>query len=178
MAASVVGVNKGFRAAKLVGGLSMPCWEFKEAAGQSFKAGAPVIFSSGGSTIEIAGADPTVIVGVAAHAASGVTNATCRVLPAVPGAVFQGVYGGSSNPHTLAQADVGDVCGLAVAASGAWHLDADDTAVATVRARIVGLVDPAGTTDGEVLFIFLTYTINTTGPVVYPVTIWGYTAAP
>lgn len=179
MAASVVSVNKSLRVSKLVGGLSFPAWEFKEAATQSWKAGAPIIFTSGGSTVEIGGADPSSIIGIAAHNASGTTNATCRVYPAVPGAVFQGVLGGSSNPHTLAQADVGDVFGIVAAASGAWHLDADDTAVANVRARVIGLVDAVGTTDGEVLFIFLNYVQDTdTSPyTVTPVTIWGYGAA-
>lgn len=175
MAASVVSVNKSIRPAKFVGGLGFPTWEFKEAAAQSFKAGAVVIFTAGGSTVEQGGADASSIVGIAAHNASGTTNATCRVHPALPGAVFQGVLGGSANPHTLAQADVGDIYGLVAAASGAWHVDFDETTHANCRVRIIGLVDPVGTVDGEVLFVFLT-TVEKTNATT-PVTIWAASEA-
>jgi len=175
MPASNPGKEKSFKVAKIYGG-NEHFWKFSEAASQSFKAGAVLVMSSG--LVAEGSADPTSIVGIAAHDAVGTANSDVLVVPALPGVVFRGVLGGSTNPHTLAQSDVGKVYGIFKAASGAWLVDADDSAVANVRVRIVSLVDAVGTSDGEVLFHFLTYTQDTdSGDDAVPVTIWGGYAA-
>lgn len=152
---------RSLSAAPGLGTHSHPSITFKEAAAQTFVKGTPVVFTAGGSTIEQDTSDPQPIVGVAEHAASGTTNDPVRVVPAIPGLLFQGILGnGDLTDYTLAQTDVGDVYGLARdATAGAlgWFVDKQETT--NVRVRVVGLKDPAGTVNGRVYFTFLTVAV-------------------
>lgn len=152
--------SQSFRPAKMVGGNEV-AFTFLEAASQSFKEGAVLVWSSG--KVAEGGTDPSSIVGVAAHEASGVTDSAVMVYPALPNVVYRGVLTTASTAHTLAQANLGAVFGIAKGTDGAWFVDQSDTAAANVRVRIVGFVDPVGTSDGEVLFTFLTYTQSGSG---------------
>src|SRR3990170_2765324 len=142
---------------------SHPSITFKEAASQTFKKGCPLVFTSGGATVEEDTSDPAGIVGIAEEDATGTTNNPVRVVPAIPGLLFDGILGnGDLSDYTLLAADVGDVYGLVRDGTNlGWFVDKQDTAVATVRVRVVGLKDPAGTVNGRVYFVFLLGTQDT-----------------
>jgi hypothetical protein len=166
MALTVNGA-RSLRVTKGLGTHSHPMIAFREAASQTFKKGCPVVFTSGGSTVEEDTTDPQPIVGVAEHDASGTTNANVLVSPAFPGVQFEGILGnGDLTDYTLAAADVGDLYGLARDATNlGWFVDKQDTT--NVRVRVTGLKDPAGTVNGRVYFTFLTVAVigGTTTPI-------------
>lgn len=165
--ALVVKAAASLRAAPGLGTHSHPSITFKEAASQTFVKGCPVVFTSGGSTVEEDTSDPQPIVGIAEHAASGTTSDPVRVVPAIPGLIFEGFLGnGDLTDYTLLAADVGDVYGLARDATNkGWFVDKQDTT--NVRVRVVGLKDAAGTVNGRVYFTFLTVAVigGTTTPI-------------
>jgi hypothetical protein len=180
MALAVDG-NNSLKPGPGLGTHSHPSITFNEAASQTFVKGCPVVFTSGGSTIEQDTTDPAPIVGITAEAASGTTNDPVRVYPAIPGLLFEGILGnGDLTDNDLDATDVGDVYGLAYDSTNfGWFVDKQDIAVATVRVRVMGLKDAAGTTNGRVYFSFLTVTQDndaTPTPLI-PVTIFGYAAA-
>ena len=178
MALSVSGANS-LKPSKGLGLHSTPSITYLEAASQTFVKGTPLVFTSGGSTVEQDTSDPAPIVGIAEHAASGTTNDPVRVVPAIPGKVFEGILGnGDLTDYTLAQTDVGDVYGLARDATNlGWFVDKQDTAVANVRVRVVGLRDAAGTVNGRVYFVFLIATQDTDDQILIPTTIYAHAAA-
>lgn len=62
-------------------------WDYAEAASQSYKAGAPLKFSSGGMAIISSVSSPT-IAGIAVSAATGVTAATAPVVVPLANCLF------------------------------------------------------------------------------------------
>lgn len=104
---------------------------YPEAASASFKKGEPVIAVTGGTVfgrtrIGIAANQPTtLIVGIAAADASGVTDAMCPVWLAKPDAEFQMLYKAA---QASAFGDFGT--GLAILKDGTnviWYMDNTDT---------------------------------------------------
>jgi len=160
MALTVKGAQS-LRPAPGLGTHSHPTIIFKEAAAQTFKKGCPVVFTTGGTTVEEDTSDPQPIVGVADANASGTTSNDIPVVPALPGLLFEGILGnGDLTNYTLLAADVGDVYGLArdaTAGNLGWFVDKQETT--NVRVRVVKLKDAAGTVNGRVYFTFLTVAV-------------------
>lgn len=159
--ALVVKAANSLNAGPGLGTHSHPSITVPEAAAQTFKRGCPLVFTAGGSTVEEDTSDPQPIVGIAEQDASGTTNDPVRIVPAIPGVLFEGVLGnGDLTDYTLLAADVGDVYGLArdgTAGRLGWFVDKQDTT--NVRVRVVALKDPAGTVNGRVYFTFLTVAV-------------------
>ena len=136
MALTVNGA-KSLRPAPGLGTHSHALLKFSEAAAQTFLKGCPVVFTSGGTTVEEDTSDPQPIVGVADHNASGTTSDPVLVVPAIPSYTFDGILGnGDLTDYTLLAADVGDVYGLARDATNkGWFVDKQETTNVRVRAR-------------------------------------------
>lgn len=93
-----------------------------EAAGQTYKAGAPLEYSSG--TIIEAQADSVIIIGIAAKDATGVTGATVPFFTILPGETFEFTC---DDGGTFDAADVGGQYGLKKdAGTGAWYIDTSE----------------------------------------------------
>ena len=182
MALSVSGAN-GFRVAKHLGLHSTPTVEFEEAASGDWKKGGVLVFSSGLVTEPAYNANPTQIVGIAENAATGTTNANCRVIPAIPGTViFSGhISDDITGNYTTVEANVGTCYGILQDATNlGWYIDAGTSTVADCRVRVVGFHDPVGTSNGRVYFTFLGVVYDTDGGAdsVQVVSTWaGYEAA-
>jgi len=176
------------RAVRVLGGYDIPhSSENEEAATQTYKAGAPLVFSSGTLT-EGTSDTLTGIVGIAENdgqnlAAAGFYTGTTTtfgqtvsivgapnqgplVALALPNVVFQGHLAGttSSDPNTatsLAIADIGVTYDIVKATtSKLWYVDR--TSTGNKRVVVVGLKDAVGTVSGVVYFMFLltaTFTI-------------------
>lgn len=157
--------------------------KFKEAASQTFKAGAPVKVVSGLITECIApaaGSDAEVIVGIALQDGQNVTTKPLTtVAPCCPcgDAVFEGILGNTADDLYALTADDGDVGKAAALAKDAtnlgWYVNAttaalDASAIANARVRVVGYKDPAGTVNGRVYFVFLVQGVNNAGNAAVP----------
>jgi hypothetical protein len=125
----------------------------KEAASQTFKKGAIVVYSSG--YVAEAGSDPSYILGVALNAGHNGAAGAYKTLVALAhdSNTFVANVKGSGNANKTAQSDVGAAYGIVSDTNGEWFVDKDDTT--NVRVRIIDLVDPAGTENGKVLVKFL-----------------------
>jgi hypothetical protein len=126
-----------------------------EAASCTFKAGAPLVNSSGSLAEATTGTTgyAGLIVGFALGPATGVTGAQILYTPAVQGIAFQGTVDGTlvatNAPGTGSVAQTGVYGGIGLqkdAASGLWYLCTTGTA----SFIIVGLVSPASTVNGRV----------------------------
>lgn len=120
-----------------------------EAASQSFKAGAPVINSSG--KVAILGTDGIAsIIGFATHDASGTTDTATSIIPVYGGPIeFEAnLENSSSGDYALTQADLFASYGLVKTSGGLWYIDQAETTHKSVV--IVGLVDAVGTTQARV----------------------------
>lgn len=127
----------------------------KEAASQTFKAGALVVYSSG--YVAEAGDDPSLILGVALSAGHNSSTAgqykVAVALAHDSNTFIANVTGGSGNgANKCVETDRGAAYGV-VAASGEWFVDKSETTA--TRVRVIDLVDPAGTPNGRVLVKFL-----------------------
>jgi hypothetical protein len=169
--ALVVKEAASFRVAQGVGSHSHASFTFREAASQTFKKGAPLVFSgavnTGGNTVAEGGTDPTLIVGIAEEA--GENNAVAgakkvRCTPLLGDYVFEGILGnGDTTDYTLAVTDIGDVYGITKAADSGWFVDKQKAAIfgaGSVRVRVIGLKDAAGTVNGRVYFVFLDFVFD------------------
>lgn len=136
---------------------STPTMQGVEAAGQTFKAGALLIFSSGSLAIATSGDDlPTLgaIAGVACEAATGTTGNAVLFIPAIPGIEFEGTFDHAAGTEVSAQGDVGAKFGLTLdASSGFFFVDHDDTT--DDRVVVTGFKDALGTTSSRCYFMFL-----------------------
>jgi hypothetical protein len=121
------------------GDLSAPMQQsFLEGASQSFEAG-ELVYKNGASNIVICGADPAVILGMAATAASGTTGADIKVnllkssyIVSMPIASSTGVVGDSD--------DVVEGTGYGIESiNNIWHVSVADTSNdrVVVRKKIV-----------------------------------------
>jgi len=134
---------------RMEGLASTPLRSGIEAAGQTWKAGAPLI-SSSGKLAEAADDVVTGIVGFATTDASGVTDTPVDYVPAVEGIAFEATLEDQSGgDYALTQANLYLSYALRATAGGLWYLDQNDTPNAA--ATVIQLVDPIGTVQGRVI---------------------------
>jgi hypothetical protein len=145
-----------FCIAPLLGLAAVPVVEMVVTASQTFLAGAVLIDGGSAGTVSEGGANPTGIVGIAVE---GVTSSAAgdviRVIPALPGIVFEGrLLGNAAADYTLTQTDVFVEFAIVEDASGYWYLDQSVTG-ANGRARVIGLGESAvGDVNARVQFVF------------------------
>jgi hypothetical protein len=124
-----------------------------EAAGQTWKKGAPLKYVAGMLT-EIAEADVTGIAGIALGDATGVTGKQANYCPAMTGCVFEAEFSDLTDGlNTPTQAIVGEDFGLNKAGDGDWFID-NDEAAAELSVVISGFKDAVGTVNPVVFFHF------------------------
>jgi hypothetical protein len=117
------------RAVKTLSGLTFPTQDFPEAATQTFKAGAPVVLSSG--YLQECGADPALVMGIASRngqngASAGLKRQT--VILAHPDVLFLGNLDNGSAGTASAATDIGKKYGIAKhGGTGHWYVDSTDT---------------------------------------------------
>jgi len=153
------------KAARTLGGLDIPLESLPEGASKTFKAGAVVVYSSGG--ISEASNDPStaVIVGVACQdgqnlSSLGVANTpppytspNTLVALAMPGVIFEANCDDTTQTLALTQAMVGGQFSIEKdGSSGLWFIDQSDAGNKVVT--IVALKDAVGTVNGRVYFVF------------------------
>ena len=145
--------KQSIKFSRCLGVPSMPSLPGKEAAGQTWKAGAPLKSVAGLLTI-IAEGDVAGIVGVALANASGVTGKKANVCPALNGCIFEAEFSDlTDGSNTPTQAIVFEDFGLNVTGDGKWFID-NDEAGAEQTVMVVGLKDPVGTVNPIVYFVF------------------------
>jgi len=135
---------------------------YVEDATETFKTGAPLFFNAG-KVAEITDpvGDTEQIVGIATEDSSGTTSDPVVVAPALPGLVFEAVFGNVADDlYALLAADVGKLCALRRDATNkSWYLGANDAhatnPVAGAGCRVVALKDAVATVNGKVYFVFL-----------------------
>lgn len=144
-----LGVGNSLRVARYNGLSFEPVHSGIEAATQTWKKGAPLVYASGKLTEATDAADQAAMAGMAAHVASGVTDTAVKYVPFIPGVVFEvTLMTGAEADFTLVQTNIGLAYGIAKAVSGAWFLDNADTT--NPEFRVVGFKDPVGTVNGRV----------------------------
>lgn len=120
-------------AANLFGQNNAPIWHGIEAAGQTYKRGAPLINSSG--SLATAADEPSAgtVIGIANAAATGTTGSDVPFTPVFNGIIFEctaDVASGTSvtGTGTIAQADIWNYFDLSLdTTSGFWYLDQAET---------------------------------------------------
>lgn len=123
---------------------------FPEAATQSFKKGELVILASG--KVTVAGANPTGILGVAAHDASGITDNPVNVYIANLDTIF---VANLSTGIASAITQVGARFGVTKVGTN-WHVDTAKTgATERVVVKKLDSRDAVGDTQGRVHVVFL-----------------------
>jgi hypothetical protein len=140
---------------------SMPTHFAPEGASKTHVKGALLIQSSG--VLTEAGANPTDVVGVAAHAGrNGSSGVRSFYLPPLDGCIFVGSIdtGAGEGTGTCIATDVGAEYGVTKTALtganlGKWYVDKNKTG-ADARVRVVELIDAVSTVQGRVAFKFLT----------------------
>lgn len=127
---------------------------FPEGASQTFIVGdvlALILTADKGDKVGKAGADPAVIVGVAAEKASGTEGTKIAVWVADEEGEFQAHV---QDTGALDADDVGDAFGIVEDTTNKiWRVDRSDTTA--TRVRIVKLLDLAADVNGRVVFKFL-----------------------
>lgn len=138
---------------------STPSMVQGEGASQTFKKGAILVNGSAGNvgTVVEAGADPTLILGIAES--NGGNNATVggaeqRFVPALPHCTFEGTLDDNTGTYALVAGDKNKKYGVAKDANGIWYIDQTDTTNTVVL--ITDFKDPVGTQAARVYFKFLT----------------------
>ena len=123
-----------------------------EASGQSYKAGAVVIASSGKVATAV-NAQVTVILGLADKKAAGVVDSEVVLLPSI-GLEFEATLEDQAvGDLPLAQAHLFAQFGLRVTSGGLWYINFNDTS--NKAATVIALVDPVGTVQGRVRAKFI-----------------------
>lgn len=143
-------------------GLAIPMWTWPVDSAAAWVRGAVVIDDGGGELTE-GGADPTLIAGIATSTYPPTNEYATDIgkfIPALPGLQFEGSVddNGDLGNGAVAATDLGKTYGLTQDSAGIWYVDkgkavGDDAAA--VRVRVTKLIDPAGTTQGRVRFVFL-----------------------
>lgn len=140
-------------------------WESLEGQLQTFRAGAPLVFSSG-ALVE-ASADPNMIAGLAlrpgqnlAGTGSGALLKKTQYAPLLPGTIIEGNIVGSATEvaYVLRGSAVGLVCGIIKRTAEAltpWAIDANERRSTAVNVRIIGMKDASGDINGRVYAIVL-----------------------
>jgi hypothetical protein len=129
--------------------------KFPEGASQTFKKGYMLKFGADAGAenrVIVVGADPTLVIGVAAQDASGTTDAEVAVWLAEPGVEFLGVVQdtGALDQTNLAAAGYGMV---ADATNTIHRVDLTETTAKVVH--ITELIDADADVNGRVAFQFL-----------------------
>jgi len=128
---------------------------FPEGASQTFKKGYMLKFGADAGAenrVIVVGADPTLVIGVAAQDASGVTDAPVPVWLAEPGVEFIGVV---QNTGALDQTQLG-AAGYGMVADGSNLIHRVDLSETTTKVvHITELIDADGDVNGRVAFQFL-----------------------
>jgi hypothetical protein len=145
---------------RLEGITSMPTHFYPEGASKTHVKGAPVVLSSG--LLQEAGADPTTVVGIAAHAGrNGASGLRSYVTPPDENVTFVGSIdtSASEGTGTVAAAQLGAEYGITKTALtgvnlGKWYVDTNKTG-GSARVKVVELIDPVNTVLGRVGFKFL-----------------------
>lgn len=153
MAGTVV---MGFHPRRVGGQTSIPLWNAPEAASETSKKGAVMLFTSGYLTQ--AAASPVVkIAGVSTtdghnDAAAGTHN--MEYVPALPGLRFEGTLCvDSTNTHVLVATDLGVAYGILIdVTNNRWFIDPANTSDSV---NIVKLLDAIGTVKPRVEFVFM-----------------------
>lgn len=147
-----------------IGGGVPEVYTYKEAASQTFKAGAPLVFDTSLEQVKLASVGTVQMVGLAEEDASGTTNADINVLIPTPLDVFTATI--SASGANLAAAHDNDNVGqklgwIASTETGQttkYTVDEDNTSNAwcLVRRVYTDVDETAGTSGGRVEFSFLT----------------------
>lgn len=124
---------------------------FLEGAAQTFKAGHIVVLSAG--KVVKGASDPTAstVLGIAAEAATGVTDSKIGVILAHEDGEF---LGNVQDTGALALANIGTAYGVVLdATNDIFRVDLSDTT--NTRVRVTELIDAVGDVNGLVVFKFL-----------------------
>lgn len=152
--------------AGMLGLSAVPMRQGPVESSQVYIRGAVLIAVSG--ELELAGADPVDIVGVAVHKNPPTNNPveTGQYLPAMANVEMIASVDTNAALGTgaIAATDLYAAYGITEDASGVWYVDKAKTAAADVRVRIVKLLDPVGTVNGRVRIQFLQVVDLTTAP--------------
>jgi hypothetical protein len=152
----------GFDIWRLEGITSMPTHFAPEGTSVTYVKGA-VLIQTSGYTAE-AGANPTNVIGVAAHAGKNLTtHPRGFYTPPDDSVIFVGSLdtGAGEGTGTVAAADLGAEYGITKTGlttsgqTGRWYVDQNKTG-ADARVRVVELIDAVGTVQGRCGFKFLT----------------------
>ena len=127
-----------------------------ELASQVYLKGNPLVYSSG--SLEIAGTNPTAIVGIAASKATGVTGAPVPYVPALPDSIIfeisvDGTLVASDAPGTgyPSQFTIGALYGITLdPVSGQWYLDSSKSGGNQVARLVDYDADQASVINGRV----------------------------
>jgi hypothetical protein len=122
-----------------------------EAASSTWKAGAPLIYSSGYVAIlGSSGAETTAIIGFAAQDATGVTGAAVPIYEANDYNLFEGSLINSSTAYVSVVGNIGADYAL-VQSTNDWYIDISDTTTNT-KVEPVKFIDAIGDTNARVVF--------------------------
>ena len=134
----------------------LPQLDGLEASGQAWKAGSPLVMSSGLLTEATDAADQASVWGFASDPATGVANTSTSYIPNIPGILFEAVLSNAGNGIALTQAMIGLSYGIAKdTTTGFWYVDQSDTTNAEVT--VVGYKQPIykiGDLDAVVFFYY------------------------
>lgn len=131
-------------------------------ADDTWKRGAVLIeCSDTAGYVDEGAADPTIgtIVGVAQHVwppaagTSPVIETHVKVIPALPGIVFEGTLNTAAGTYTLALTDMLAAYGLGKDANGIWFIDQGDTT--NTRVMVLSPISASGDAFPRVKFVFL-----------------------
>jgi len=121
------------RAVRMLDNAPPPTLEFEEAASQVYKIGDFVVLNTSSGRVELCGADPALILGIAAKAATGVTGAKTLVTVATPNVVFAANFKNGSGNLVLAITHVSNKYGLLRDGTNLlWTVDSSETTTTEV----------------------------------------------
>ncbi|MFA5151106.1 MAG: hypothetical protein WC554_00955 [Clostridia bacterium] len=126
--------------------------ELGEETGQTYKAGAPLVYDGGEIEVWAGGTDATEIVGVAVKDATGTAGSSVPYYEANDYNLFEGTLINNTTDYVLLGSEIGKGYSL-IASGNNWYIDiADET---TKKVEVVGLVSAVGDTNPRVIFRFL-----------------------
>jgi hypothetical protein len=145
--------KQSIKFSRCLGLTTMPSLEGIEAAAQTWKQGAPLIFTAG-SLVAAAETQVTLLAGIALANASGVTGRRANFCPVMPGTIFEAEFSDLTDGlNTPAQSIVGEDFGINITTDGKWFIDGDEAAAELV-ATVIGFKDTVGINNPIVFFIF------------------------
>lgn len=124
----------------------------------SWVRGAVVVNVSG--ELEEGGANPTAIAGIATYThppTNSYATDIGKYHPALPGVEFEASVdnNGAIDTGAIAAAQQFAAFGITQDSDGVWYVDLGKTGATVVRVRVTRLLDPVGTVNGRVRFVFL-----------------------